>query len=183
MYMILRGLVTTIAPVLSFTAEEIYEAMPGEREKSVHLTEFTKLEGAMLSAENAAAWERIFRVREGATKVLERARAAQQIGQSLEADVVLHTDISPEALLGNLDVDLARLLIVSHVDFASADPAIGDTVEIEGLGRIGITMKPARGKKCGRCWQYREEVQEEGRACGRCEDVIAGLAPSEMPTA
>ena len=183
MYMILRGLVTTIAPILSFTAEEIYEAMPGEKEKSVHLTEFTKLERAMLSAGDSAAWERIFRLREGATKVLERARAAQQIGQSLEADVVLHTDVSREALLGNLEVDLAKLLIVSHVDFADADAAIADAVEIEGLGRVAISMKKARGKKCGRCWQYREEVYEEGRLCGRCEVVIAGLAPQEMPTA
>jgi isoleucyl-tRNA synthetase len=182
MYMVLRGLVTTIAPILSFTAEEIYEAMPGEKEKSVHLTEFATLEGGMLPAEDAAAWDRIFRVRETATKVLERARAAQQIGQSLEADIELHTDISPEALAGNLNVDLAKLLIVSHVDFRDRDDAIPDFVEIEGLGRVGVSMKPARGKKCGRCWQYREEVQEAGLLCGRCQSVLNELAPMEVPT-
>ncbi|HEU4522762.1 MAG TPA: isoleucine--tRNA ligase [Thermoanaerobaculia bacterium] len=183
MYRILRGLVTTVAPILSFTAEEIYEAMPGQKEKSVHLADFETFEGATLPVDDVAAWDRIFTVREAATKVLERARATQQIGQSLEADIVLHTNISPEALLGNLNVDLAKLFIVSHVDFRDPDDSVADVVEIEGLGRIGVAMKPARGKKCGRCWQYREEVQEDGRACARCESVIEGLAPVEMPTA
>jgi hypothetical protein len=58
-----------------------------------------------------------------------------------------------------------------------------DFMDIEGFGRVGITMSPARGRKCGRCWQYREEVFEEGGLCARCEDVIANLAPPEIPTA
>jgi isoleucyl-tRNA synthetase len=182
MEMILRGLVTTVAPILSFTAEEIYEAMPGEKEKSVHLTEFVTLDGCTLSTEDTASWERIFRVREVATKVLERARAAQQIGQSLEADIELHTDISPEALLGNVNVDLAKLLIVSHVDFRDRDDSIADAIELDGLGRVAVSMKPARGNKCGRCWQYREEVQEAGLLCGRCQSVLSELAPPEAPT-
>ena len=111
-----------------------------------------------------------------------RLKAAQQIGQSLEADIELHTDISPEALAGNLKVDLAKLLIVSHVDFRDRDDAIADSVEIEGLGRVGVSMKPARGKKCGRCWQYREEVQEAGLLCGRCQSVLDELAPPEAAT-
>lgn len=183
MYRILEGLVSAIAPILSFTAEEIYEAMPGQKKASVHLTEFPKFDGVMLSDEDEAAWDRIFKVREAATKVLERSRGAKEIGQSLEADIVLHTAMSAEALLGNLNVDLAKLFIVSHVDFRPADDTIADAVEIEGLGRIAVSMKPARGKKCGRCWQYREEVKEEGAACARCEAVMSSLAPPEVPTA
>ena len=182
MYRILRGLVTTMAPILSFTADEIYDAMPGEKEKSVHLADFEKFDGAMLPPGDTATWERIFRVREAATKVLERARAAQEIGQSLEADIELHTNISPEALLGSVNVDLAKLFIVSHVDFRNADETIPDTVEIEGLGRIGVTMKPARGKKCGRCWQYREEVRAEGTVCARCQTILDELAPPDAAT-
>ena len=182
MEMILRGLVTTIAPILSFTAEEIYEAMPGEKERSVHLAEFVTLDGGTLSADETAAWERIFLVREMATKVLERARAAQQIGQSLEADIELHTEISPEALLGDVSVDLAKLFIVSHVDFRDSDDTIADAVVLDGLGRVAVSMKPARGNKCGRCWQYREEVQEAGLLCGRCQSVLSELAPPDAPT-
>ena len=183
MYMILRGLVSTIAPIMSFTAEEIYEAMPGDKEASVHLTEFPRQEGDILSAEDRMSWDRVFRVREAATKVLERARAAKQIGQSLEADIVLHTTLAPETLAGSLNVDLAKLFIVSHVDFKPPASGLQDSVELEGLGSIGVSMTPARGKKCGRCWQYREEVAEEGRACERCQSVMEGLAPPDVATA
>jgi isoleucyl-tRNA synthetase len=177
MYEILRGLVSFMAPILSFTAEEIYEAMPGMKEQSVHLTDFPAINAPTT---DTAAWERIFHLREAVSKVLEGARAAGTIGQSLEADVQLH-GITREALVGGLDVDLAKLFIVSHVDLVSA--ATGETTVVEGLGPIGITMSPARGKKCGRCWQYREEVIEDGGLCTRCDDVVANLEVPEAPTA
>ncbi|HKO56620.1 MAG TPA: isoleucine--tRNA ligase [Thermoanaerobaculia bacterium] len=175
MYHALRGLVGIMAPILCFTAEEIYEAMPGQKERSVHLTDFPQLE-ARLSDTDAARWERVFRLREKVNEVLERARNARQIGQSLEADVVLHGDGSAFS-----DVDLADIFIVSHVDWQPA-VEVADFVEVEDVGRIGVTMKPARGNKCGRCWKYREEVAEAGQLCNRCEDVVIGLAPTEQPT-
>ena len=182
MYHILRGLVSTMAPILTFTAEEVYEAMPGPKEKSVHLTEFPDGKAYLLPAEELAAWERVLRVREVVNRVLERARAAKQIGKSLEADVILHAAFAPEALLGPLNVDLAKLFIVSHVDFKSDADGAADSFEIEGLGRIGVTMTSARGKKCGRCWQYREEVREDGGLCARCQSVLDELAPREAAT-
>jgi isoleucyl-tRNA synthetase len=177
MYEILRGLVSYLAPVLTFTAEEIYEAMPGTKEQSVHLTDFPSITAPVT---DSAAWERVFRVREAVSKVLEGARAAGTIGQSLEADVQLH-GVTRQAIVGRLDVDLAKLFIVSHVDFAPA--AAFATIEIEGVGTIGITMSPARGKKCGRCWQYREEVIEDGGLCVRCDEVVANLVVPDAPTA
>jgi isoleucyl-tRNA synthetase len=176
MYEILRGLIGYLAPILTFTAEELYEAMPGKKEPSVHLTDFPTLQAPTT---DTAAWERIFRLREAVSKVLEGARAAGTIGQSLEADVQLH-GVTREAILGGLDVDLAKVFIVSHVDFV-AGPADA-TVEIEGIGPIGITMSPARGKKCGRCWQYREDVLEDGGLDARCDEVVAGLEVPEQPT-
>jgi isoleucyl-tRNA synthetase len=146
------------------------------KEQSVHLTDFPSIAA---SAIDNAAWDRIFRVREAVSKVLETARAAGTIGQSLEADIQLHS-ITREAVAGSLDVDLAKVFIVSHVDFA-ATPSAG-TIDIEGLGPIGITMSPARGKKCGRCWQYREEVVEDGGLCARCDEVIVNLVVPEQPT-
>jgi len=183
MYHVLRSLVGAMAPIVSFTADEIFEAMPGTKEQSVHLTDFPRLHDAVLSDGDAATWDRLFRLREEVTKVLERARAAQQIGKSLEADVELRTSIPPLTLLGNVNTDLATFFIVSHVDFKPADETLGDGVDIEGLGRIGIAVKPARGLKCGRCWKYREEVAVEGDPCGRCQSVLDKLAPPEMPTA
>ncbi|HEV7921466.1 MAG TPA: isoleucine--tRNA ligase, partial [Thermoanaerobaculia bacterium] len=173
MYHALRGLVGITAPILSFTTEEIYEAMPGPKERSVHLTDFPTLEAKLPSEEG---WNRMLKLREAVTKVLERARAAQQIGQSLEADVVL-SGIQPSQLVA--DVDLADFFIVSHVDF---DPTPGgERFDIDGQP-VGVTMKPARGNKCGRCWKYREEVAEAGQLCKRCDDVVITLAPVEQPT-
>ncbi|HYS55008.1 MAG TPA: isoleucine--tRNA ligase [Thermoanaerobaculia bacterium] len=179
MFHILRGLVGVLAPVLSFTTEEIYEAMPGEKEPSVHITELPRLPEIGIDVQ---AWDRLLVLREMVSKVLERARAVGQIGQSLEADIALHGNFSPKSLLGNLNVDLAKFFIVSHVDFRPPDEVIGDVVEIPGVGTIAVTMSPARGKKCGRCWQYREEVTEEGGLCDRCQEVVDGLAPAQAAT-
>jgi isoleucyl-tRNA synthetase len=176
MYHALRGMTAVIAPILSFTADEIYEAIPGEKTASVHLTDFPKLE-TTLSADDEARWSRMLRLRDAVLAVLERARAAKQIGQSLEADLTLHGAVE------DFGVDLAKMFIVSHVDIVPADDTIADFVELEGAGRIGISWSPARGGKCGRCWQYREEVTEEGAACARCQSVIDSLAPREVPTA
>ncbi len=183
MYHILRGMVGIIAPVLSFTAEEIYEAMPGEKQKSVHLTDFVRLEGTSLSESSNSAWDRILQLREEVNKVIEPARRAKEIGQSLEADIILYADFAPEALLGDLKVDLARLFIVSHVDFKPLSLFSGDRIEIKDIGPVGIQMFHARGKKCGRCWNYREEVAEEGQLCTRCESIVDGLVVLEAPTA
>ena len=97
--------------------------------------------------------------------------------------------------IGKLDVVTAGNVVDIdwHVDENGRGPKMKEHVElgpggipvvwqIEGVGPIGITMSPARGKKCGRCWQYREEVVEEGGLCARCEDVVAGMALPEAPT-
>jgi len=174
MYEVLRGITTVIAPILSFTADEIYEAMPGEKEASVHLDLIPKLQSA-LSNDEAEEWRRVLQLRDAVLAVLERARAAKQIGQSLEADVTLHGNVQTK-------IDLAKLFIVSHVDVAAPDENIVDFAEVEGFGRVGITMSLARGRKCGRCWQYREEVAAEGGLCARCQKVVDTLAPMEVPT-
>jgi isoleucyl-tRNA synthetase len=153
--------------------------MPGKKEVSVHVTDLPQLPAIGIDVQ---AWDRLLVLRNMVSKVLERARGAGQIGQSLEADVVLHGNFSPKTLTGDLDVDLAKFFIVSHVDFRPPDEVVGDVVDIPGVGTIAVTMAPARGKKCGRCWSYREEVVEDGGLCARCEDVVAGLAPPEAAT-
>jgi isoleucyl-tRNA synthetase len=179
MYLIARGLTSVLAPILSFTADEVYLELPGPKEQSVHLTELPKIDTPIV---DVAAWDRIFRVREAVSKVLERARAAGQIGKSIDADVHLHCGAAPAVLTGTAKVDLSKIFIVSHVDFAPADDAVADSVEIDGIGRVGITTSAARGRKCGRCWLYREEVMDDGDLCERCDRVVATLAPAEAPT-
>lgn len=171
MHHVLRGLVSTIAPILSFTADEIYEQMPGRTAESVHLTELESLADFRLDASTTGAWSRLFQLREEVSRVLERARGAQQIGQSLEADIVLGGVASAGELAGALDLDLAKFFIVSHVDFAEAGDA-GATAASIGDRLVQIGMRPARGQKCGRCWHYREEVTGEGELCARCTSVV-----------
>ncbi|MGH9458877.1 MAG: isoleucine--tRNA ligase [Thermoanaerobaculia bacterium] len=175
MWEVLRGLVSVLAPILSFTAEEIHEVIPGREEDSVHLTLFPE-GGLELPAAEAGAWERIFALREAVSKVLEKARARGDIGQSLEADVVLTGAFDPGALTGGLAVDLSKIFIVSHVDLERTPQPPADGVEIPEVGRVAITVKAARGGKCSRCWHYREEVTEGRDLCARCERVVSSLA-------
>jgi len=183
MYEVLRGMTTVIAPILTFTADEIYEAMPGEKEASVHLADIPKLQSTLLASE-AAEWKRVLELRDAVLAILERARAAKQIGQSLEADITLSGELAQE-LQARMPVDLAKLFIVSHVDFdlqAADESTAAETHVVDGT-HVGISWSLARGKKCGRCWQYREEVSEEGGLCARCQKVVDELAPPEAPTA
>jgi isoleucyl-tRNA synthetase len=176
MYAILKAMVGAIAPILPFTAEEVYELIPGERQRSVHLTEFPVLESVSSEADQSA-WDRIFALREAVSKVLERARAERQIGQALEADIVLTGDFTPETLLGTVNADLAKVFIVSHVYLRPADPTVADFVELPEIGRVGIAMTKASGQKCARCWNYREEVMDEIEICARCEAIVHSLGP------
>ena len=181
MYEIVKGLTSVIAPILSFTSEEIYEALPGVKEKSVHLTELPKLDAALTDSQRAA-WDRILQLREEVTKVIEPARKAKEIGQSLEADITIYGDFAPEAVLGDVNVDLAKIFIVSHVNFRPLSEFTATPFELKGLGAAGVAMTRARGKKCGRCWNYREEVLDDGALCARCQAIVDTLAPPDEPT-
>jgi isoleucyl-tRNA synthetase len=171
MYQITKALVGVLAPIISFTAEEIYQFLPGPKAASVHLTDFPEVQGSLDDAA-LAAWNRVLALRETASRVLERARAAGQIGQSLEADIVLTGSAGLDQILGGLAVDLAKIFIVSHVDVRSGQPE-GEIVEVEGVGSVGVSMVPARGRKCARCWNYREEVTSEEGLCSRCEKIVS----------
>jgi isoleucyl-tRNA synthetase len=176
MYIMLRALNGVVAPILTFTADEIYEFVPGKTEESVHLTLFPTPEPNSLNADERATWERLFALREAASRMLEKARAEKTIGQSLEADIILGGDFDLQKLTGGLTVDLADLFIVSHVVIDhDADESDSEVVELEGFGRIGVKMRAAAGKKCGRCWKYKEEVAEEFDLCDRCKGVVGEL--------
>ena len=114
MYHVLRGIVSVIAPILSFTADEIYEAMPGEKEASVHLTEIPKLDST-LRRRGREPWTRVLRLRDA---VLGRARARARG----EADrPVARSRRHAVRRRRGANVDLAKLFIVSHVDVEPAD--------------------------------------------------------------
>ncbi|HUO83683.1 MAG TPA: class I tRNA ligase family protein, partial [Thermoanaerobaculia bacterium] len=179
LYRIAEGLASVVAPILAFTAEEIYEHLPGAREASVHLTSFPEA-SVELDRATMESWTRLFTLREAVTRVLEKHRAAGEIGHSLEADIELVGNFALETLLGGIRTDLAKLFIVSHVEIvpASSETSGLERIELAGIGAIGVRVKPARGNKCGRCWHYREEVGAEGELCARCQSIVAGQGPA-----
>jgi isoleucyl-tRNA synthetase len=162
LYEIVDRVTRLIAPILAFTAEEIWEHIPGakSRAESVHIAEFPGVEPAWEDAELAARWRHLLEVREAAQKALEEKRAAKEIGSSLEAAVTLRAkgDLY-ELLEGNRQL-LEDLLIVSAVDLERGD---GEP--------LSVSVRRAEGPKCERCWHYRTTVGADAAlptVCGIC---------------
>jgi isoleucyl-tRNA synthetase len=175
---IAEALVRLFAPLMSFTAEEIWQHLPRVvgREASVHLARFP--EAKDLIAGDAASlsqfrgeFDALLAVREEALKALEAARQSKTIGSALEATVTIG---APEALYPVLDAwrdTLRELLIVSGV---ALEHASGD-----GAAAVRVTVQRAPGAKCGRCWNYSLHVGENKRYPTVCERCSAALAEIE----
>ncbi|MBE0503588.1 MAG: isoleucine--tRNA ligase [Desulfuromonadales bacterium] len=175
MYRILDALTRLIAPVLSFTADEIWWCLPGEREASVHLATLPKIETSLLDAALEARYEQILMVRSDVSKVLEVARIAKTIGHSLDARVTIYAPAGPwRDLLTAYRDELATLFIVSQVVLTEMAPSGG--VAGEELKELFIHVEKAAGDKCERCWNYSTSVgasTAHPALCPRCEAVIS----------
>ncbi|MCU0578718.1 MAG: isoleucine--tRNA ligase [Desulfobacterota bacterium] len=177
---ILKALVRLMAPVLSFTAEEIWSYLPeGEKEaESVHLTQFPPEDPAWRDEALEERWERLLTLRGEVTKALERARQAQIIGHPLDARVRLLAPGPWGDLLRSYEALLPALFIVSQAEMA-AQTEDGDGFASEAIPGLRVWVTRAAGEKCERCWNYREEVGERTdhpTLCRRCLQAIAGTA-------
>lgn len=178
LYEVASALVRVLAPVLSFTADEVWRYMPkaADAPVSVQMTDMPEVNEAYLDPQLEARWERILAVREEATKVLEAARRDKTIGHSLDAQVDLYTDADLYEFLQPIAGELSTLLIVSKVNLHG--PAISvpeSAVAAENLSGLKITAIQASGGKCERCWIYSEtvgDVAEHATLCTRCASVI-----------
>jgi isoleucyl-tRNA synthetase len=168
MSLILQALTRLMAPVLSFTAEEVWAYIPrrGDEEESVHLAEFPRVDEAYVDEALAERWERLLRVRDEVLRALEEARQRKLIGNALEAKVEIRAGTDALPFLERHAADLAMIFIVSAVAIAPAPVGGPDLV---------VTVHRAPGQKCERCWIYRETV---GRSpahptlCDRCVAVL-----------
>ncbi|MEW5838143.1 MAG: isoleucine--tRNA ligase [Pseudomonadota bacterium] len=177
---IVEALTRWIAPILSFTAEELWGHLPGARENSVFLaTHYTALQNL---ADDAALgeqdWARILAARDAALAVLEGLRKEGVIGANLDAEVDLYADDATLDVLNKLEDELRFVLITSYarVHPLSARPADTSVVEIEG-GQIAIVAKASLHGKCVRCWHHREDVGSHAahpELCGRCVENVEG---------
>ncbi len=175
-YRIADALVRLLAPVLVFTAEEIWKHMPrrpGEPE-SVHMALFPKAEElhAGLSEGRGADWNTLLSVRAEVLKALEQARNSKLIGGSLEARVVLGADGELAALLSRYTAWLPALFIVSQVALSRDGLAGAAPTALHGLS---VKVERADGTKCERCWNYSVRVGESSTHPTVCERCVAAL--------
>ncbi|MFK3819166.1 isoleucine--tRNA ligase [Pseudomonas sp. NPDC089407] len=178
LYHISEALVRWIAPILAFTADEIWQYLPGERNESVMLNGWYQgLSGLPEGTElDRAYWDRVMAVKASVNKELENQRTAKVIGGNLQAEVTLYADEGLSADLGKLGDELRFVLITSAasvVPFAHA-PAEAVATEVEGLK---LQVVKSSHTKCGRCWHFRADVgshPEHPEICGRCVDNLTG---------
>jgi isoleucyl-tRNA synthetase len=172
MHAVLSAMVRLMAPVLSFTADEVWGYMKeGARDKSVFLASFPKAEEKYLGKGLEERWDKIIAVRGEAAKVLEALRRDKKIGHSLDAAVTIYAGPELHDLLAKYHKDLAFIFIVSSVTLAKEAEAPADAYASDIVKGLRITAGPAKGAKCGRCWMYSETVgtiKDHPEICGRC---------------
>jgi isoleucyl-tRNA synthetase len=177
MYHIIEALSRWLAPVLSFTADEIWPYIPGKRGESIFLETWYgglfRLDDSAVF--NAAYWERIMAIKTAVNKELEVKRGAGEVKSSLSAEVVLFCDANIRSDLEQLATELRFVLITSTAKICDLDDnSDGVATELKGL-KISVVASPF--KKCDRCWHHREDVgrdQKHSLLCGRCVDNIEG---------
>ncbi|MEZ8989932.1 isoleucine--tRNA ligase [Vibrio breoganii] len=178
LYYIVEGLVRWMAPIMSFTADEIWNEMPGERDKFVFTGEwFDGLFGLAEGEElNNEFWSDVQQVRASVNKLLEDARKEKLIGGSLQAEVTLFADDALASKLNKLGDELRFVLLTSRADVApvSEKSDTAQQTEIEGLF---VQVNATELEKCDRCWHHTADVGTiEGHEtiCGRCVSNVEG---------
>ena len=178
-HLILDAMVRLMAPVLPFTADEVWQYMPAvkHKEESVHLAGLPTVHPAFMDKDLAEKWERILEIRAEVTKSLEEARAAKRIGHSLDACVTLFVDDKVLSLLQPYRDDLRSIFIVSEADL-SKEKDFGGTFRNSSLAGLTVLVAPATGKKCERCWVHDTTVGSDAgnpAVCQRCRSVLSQL--------
>ncbi|MDH4163152.1 MAG: isoleucine--tRNA ligase [Nitrospirota bacterium] len=172
MYEILSSLVRLMAPVLSFTADEVWAYLQAEgKAPSVFLEDFPKADPKKTDDGLESRWDRIMQVRGEVAKVLEGLRKDKKIGHSLDAQVTLHCSPDLQDFLKQYEKDLAFIFIVSQVSVAGEQGAAADAYASDIVKGLKVAAGAAKGQKCGRCWMYQESVgtvADHPAICGRC---------------
>ena len=182
LYLILDSMAKMFAPILAFTCDEIWQAMPhreGDDPRNIVLNEMNKpFTDYALSDEELARWDALIAVRGDVNGVLEAARSSKRIGKSLEAAVTLKVgdQAAKEAVDSISDMNLSELFIVSQCliseETESEDAVVGTGSAFPGLT---ISVIEAPGTKCPRCWMHSQQADPETGLCPRCAAVVAKL--------
>ena len=176
---IVDRVVRLMAPILSFTAEEIWKYMPdgGKRPVSVHAASLPEVDAALLNADLAESWNRMLKVRGEVTRAIEAARAEKKIGHSLDASVTIGADGDLYRELEPFAATLRSIFITSEATLVK-HMGSGDGSASEEIPGLSVAVAPAGGEKCQRCWVRETSVGEDSRhpgICSRCSSIIGEL--------
>lgn len=185
MYHIAEALVRWMAPILSFTAEEIWEHLPGQRAQSVFLVEwyqdFPNIQSTS-TVTTHAYWQEVLSIRDAVNKALEDARNNGFIGSALEAEVNLFCTQTQLDLLSQLGNELRFVLITSGAAAFPADQCPAESFETDIPG-LRLTIQATSYEKCARCWHRREDVNSNSHfpgLCSRCVENVSGKGEERL---
>ena len=178
MYHVLEALTRWLAPIISYTADEIWQFLPGERSESVFLE--TWYQGLVKLDENSAMnqefWHKVMLVRTAVSKELEKSRGKGDIGSSLNAELELYCNPEYVELLNQLSGELHFIFITSNAAVMAEQFCPEDAIQTEVEG-IKLKVIVSTHQKCVRCWHQRYDVGEHAEhpeLCGRCIENVTG---------
>ncbi len=179
LFYIAEAIVRWISPIMSFTADEIWNFLPGKRSQYVFTEEWYQNLFSLAEDENMnnTFWAEMIQVRKAVNKVLEKARANKRLGSSLEAAVILYADNILLERLTSLQHELRFVLLTSAAYVAPLSEAPVHAQATEFLDRLRITLHAAKGEKCLRCWHYTTDIGLVGKytdICNRCMTNLVG---------
>lgn len=179
MYLLVEAACRWLAPICPFTADEIYEHIPGEREASVHLTEWFDLEACRdaPSGFSDEDWEILLEVRQAVSQTLEPLRQAETIGAALDAEITLFAEPATAELLGRLGAELHFLFITSDARLGDAPPAGAQVHSLARAGQLHVAAVASPHAKCARCWHHDPSVgslDAHPELCARCHANLEG---------
>ncbi|MEQ5808524.1 isoleucine--tRNA ligase [Alteromonas sp. NFXS44] len=178
LYHIIEALVRWMAPVTSFTAQEIWDALPGERSEFVFTEAWYEGLGGFATEGgfDDAYWHKVMTVKDAANQAMEQARKDAQLGGSLEANIKLFADDALKSVLDKLEDELRFVLITSGVELLPLSEKT-DSAKATELDGLFIEVTKSSGEKCVRCWHHRDDVgshEAHPELCGRCVTNVDG---------
>lgn len=178
---ILSLLLRDMAPILSFTTEEIFQILPESLkgpEQTVFALQPVNSDAFYLAEGQRDDWNYLLDVRRAVTRAMEPLRANGGIGHSLDAAITLYMTEDPILRIAGLDTDLAAICIVSQLGIAPLGEAPADAWRDPEVDGVAIKVEKAKGEKCARCWTYSENLGSDPRwpdICPRCAAVMSAL--------
>jgi isoleucyl-tRNA synthetase len=183
MYAILNCMSRLMAPILSFTAEEIWRYMPGSEaaDEGIHAQKLPQVKPEWRAPDLTETWQRLLEIRGEVTKALEQARNQKMIGHPLDAAVILSLGSADYEILKSYEGELQTIFIVSQASLTT-EPLNQGAYESENVEGLKIQVASAAGDKCERCWIHAPSVgasREHPTICERCESVVQQIASGQ----